>query len=123
MWECAGAKDTASEFESRGFWKGWRGWELEKGGSRSWGSERGLENCAWVRFANTEFELKVVQISRSSRGPRGRRRGSAAGAVELKVKTGAVVPSEGPTTRRRSAMAHFASCAFFLPFRGTKFHV
>ena len=56
-----------------------------------------------------------VQISRSSRGPRFRRMGLVAGTVGLEVKTGAVVPSEGPTTRRRSAMVHFAGYGVFLP--------
>ena len=57
MWERAGAKDATGEFESRGLWGGWRRREFEKGGPGGWRSEGGLENCAWVRIANSEREL------------------------------------------------------------------
>lgn len=60
MWERAGAKDAASEFEGRGLWKGWRRREFEKRGSSGWRSEGGFENCAWVRFAYSEDELGYI---------------------------------------------------------------
>ena len=42
MRERAGAKDAASEFDSRGLWGGRRGKEFEKGGPCSRRSEGGL---------------------------------------------------------------------------------